>query len=298
MLKYYQYNASESALISDRNSLNKYFRKDLGWGKGYQSRAVFNLLIRAADHCKKGTVLDAGAGHQRYRPFFYDSLYLSQEHHEGIDFKGMGKIQYDLIGPIDSKIPLKDACVEGVVSTSVLEHLARPDIFCQEAYRVLKPGGKIFINVPFSMVEHEAPYDYNRPTRYAIRKWLSDGGFAGISVSPSSSCTEAICCALPVAAFHDVLKTDRGVFENLREVSAKNCSVWVKIPQYGRIFFATMAYVMTKLICDMLLLLIDRGPYKKALAPVGWIAEAKKPGSFHRSKTVQDRAEFLKKNAK
>jgi len=281
----------------NESELKKYFIKDLGWGwfRDYQSRKVFEFLVEASRFCENGVVLDAGAGHQRYRPFFDDSLYLSQEHEDGIKFKDMKNIQYDLLNPIDVKIPLKNDCIDGVLSTSVIEHLTRPDIFCNEAHRVLRPGGKLFINVPFSIIEHETPYDYNRPTRYALQKWLNDAGFKDIIINPSSSCTDTVCNVLPIAVYCDILKTNEGYQKNFVRVYRSSANPVIKLLEYIRILVAGAAYAVTKILCGILKLLVDRGPYDKALLPVGWIVVASKRGKHFRSKGQPRREEFLKK---
>ena len=71
----------------DDNFLKEYFIRDIKWGWDYQAKAVFKFLLKAADSCRNGVVLDAGAGTMRYKPFFTDSIYLSQEHFAGIKKK-------------------------------------------------------------------------------------------------------------------------------------------------------------------------------------------------------------------
>lgn len=83
------------------------FSKELGWGASIESRIIFDFLINAREFSKEKVILDAGAGHQRYKPFFDTSIYISQEHPAGIEFKKMQGIEYDLISPLDEIIPLK-----------------------------------------------------------------------------------------------------------------------------------------------------------------------------------------------
>jgi hypothetical protein len=42
-------------------------------------------------------MLDAGAGHQRFKEFFSDPIYVSLEHPAGIKHKSMEHLHYDLI---------------------------------------------------------------------------------------------------------------------------------------------------------------------------------------------------------
>jgi len=59
----------------------------------------------------------------------------------------------DIVGDIHA-IPLADASVDGVMCRSVLEHVERPADAIREMYRVLKPGGLAFIQVPSTYPYH------------------------------------------------------------------------------------------------------------------------------------------------
>jgi len=49
-----------------------------------------------------------------------------------------------------------------VTSVSVLEHVRHPEKVMQEIYRILKPGGIVYINVPFVFPFHADPDDFYR----------------------------------------------------------------------------------------------------------------------------------------
>jgi SAM-dependent methyltransferase len=172
---------------SDARELWEYFSGRLGWGALIHSRITFDFLMNARAFAAGRPVLDAGAGHQRYKPFFGNATYLSQEHPAGIEFKQMRGIRYDFISPIDERIPIADGAIACVINTSVIEHVRHPERFLKESHRVLCPGGRLYTHVPFAYCEHEQPYDFQRPTRYGLRAWLQDAGFTRISVLPSSN---------------------------------------------------------------------------------------------------------------
>jgi len=176
-------------MSTEERRLFSYFTETLGWEKVIHSRVSFDHLMNAREFSNKREILDAGAGHQRYRPFFQNSNYLTQEHPSGIDFKKMNSIQYDFISPIDQFIPLKDDSIACVINTSVLEHVRFPEAFLCEVHRVLLPGGRIYMSVPFSYLEHEQPYDFQRPTRYGLDAWLNDAGFRKKIILPASNST-------------------------------------------------------------------------------------------------------------
>jgi len=66
------------------------------------------------------------------------------------------------------KIPVKAESYDLVFCSQTLEHVPDPQLLLSELYRVLKPGGKLWLSVPFFYAEHEIPYDYYRYTRYGI----------------------------------------------------------------------------------------------------------------------------------
>jgi SAM-dependent methyltransferase len=71
----------------------------------------------------------------------------------------------DLIGDAHH-LPLRDASLDGVVLQMVLEHVAHPEQVLQEVYRVLKPGGRMYCEVPFLFPVHD---------RIDYRRWTPEG---------------------------------------------------------------------------------------------------------------------------
>ena len=48
----------------------------------------------------------------------------------------------------DKPLPFRDASVDGVLASHILEHLRSPIAFLEEVHRVLKPGGILVIGLP------------------------------------------------------------------------------------------------------------------------------------------------------
>jgi ubiquinone/menaquinone biosynthesis C-methylase UbiE len=72
------------------------------------------------------------------------------------------------------KLPFIDNCFDAIISHSVFEHLPNPFETAQELYRVLKPGGLIFIEVAFMQPLHAVPNHYFNMTLSGLRQVMSE----------------------------------------------------------------------------------------------------------------------------
>jgi SAM-dependent methyltransferase len=79
----------------------------------------------------------------------------------------------DLVCDI-SQLPFKNNSIDLIISIAVLEHVPDPKIIVEEIARVLKPGGKIYIYIPFIQGFHASPYDYQRYTISGIKHLFND----------------------------------------------------------------------------------------------------------------------------
>jgi SAM-dependent methyltransferase len=71
---------------------------------------------------------------------------------------------------------------DAVIGCSVFEHIKRPWLASAEIGKVLRPGGKVFVQTHFAFPVHAYPYDYWRFTREALESLFDpEAGF--------SSCT-------------------------------------------------------------------------------------------------------------
>jgi SAM-dependent methyltransferase len=99
---------------------------------------------------------------------------------------GSGKDSYDGYTNIDlgrypnvhivsslEKIPYKDSSVDLLVSNSVLEHIFDYKAVIDEIYRVLKPGGYLYLCVPSLCMRHH-DYDYHRWTMPGLLRLLNE----------------------------------------------------------------------------------------------------------------------------
>lgn len=76
--------------------------------------------------------------------------------------------EVDLQGDL-RHLPLQDKSVDTLVCTGVLEHISDPRQAVKEIYRVLKDGGRVFLETPFMQTVHASPDDYSRWTPNGLR---------------------------------------------------------------------------------------------------------------------------------
>ena len=98
---------------------------------------------------------------------------------------------------LNRPLPFAEASFDTVLLTDVLEHIARPEQLIAESARVLRPGGKVIVTVPFFYWIHEEPHDYYRYTEHALARFCDEAGLDVLSLEPYGGLPE-ICMDLMV----------------------------------------------------------------------------------------------------
>jgi SAM-dependent methyltransferase len=117
-----------------------------------------------------GEVLNAGAGHRDLR-----SLVPGRVHNQDIP-EGLHNEDIDILSPLH-EIPVEDGFFDAIVCNAVLEHVANPEQVMAEFARVCKPGGLLYLCVPFMQPEHLDPTDFQRYTRDGLKLLAERHGF-------------------------------------------------------------------------------------------------------------------------
>ncbi len=94
--------------------------------------------------------------------------------------------EVDLVANAE-QLPLPDGSVDGILCESLLEHVPHPEKIVAEMYRVLKPGGAMYIVIPFVYPFHACPNDFYRWSITGLREMLKAGEIEDIGVRAGAS---------------------------------------------------------------------------------------------------------------
>lgn len=139
----------------------------------------------------------------------------------------------DLIIDIRSMPEIRSASYECIFCSGVLEHVDFLEDAVSEMVRVLKPGGKLFLGVPFRQPIHLAPQDYWRFTEHGIKTLLHRNGMEIEDICPIDEEEQNFPAAYWVSAH----KTPDTATDNAKiEVAANSSLINIQhnIPHQGR----------------------------------------------------------------
>ena len=122
-------------------------------------------------------IVNVGGGRRRYGPNVIN-----------VDVEPLPEV--DLVG-VAERLPVADASCDAAILQAVLEHVRDARLTFLELHRVIKPGGSLFVEVPFMQGYHPAPGDFRRYTEQGLRAELEDYAFdvddSGVAVGPASA---------------------------------------------------------------------------------------------------------------
>lgn len=117
-----------------------------------------------------GRVLNAGAGDR-------DISHLVDGELVNLDIvEGLHSSNIDIFSPLHD-IPVEDGHFDAVLCNAVLEHVRNPHEAIAEFQRVTRPGGILYLVVPFMQPEHLDPTDFQRYTIDGLQELVRVHGF-------------------------------------------------------------------------------------------------------------------------
>ena len=138
------------------------------------------FLQQAASELPAGSkLLDVGAGDAPYREIFSHLDYVTCDW-ENTQYSPV--IPSDISGSADG-VPVPDESFDAILNTQVLEHVPEPGNVLAEFWRILRPGGRLWITAPLVWYLHEEPHDYYRYTPHGLRYLLEKAAFSKIEIT-------------------------------------------------------------------------------------------------------------------
>jgi len=92
-------------------------------------------------------------------------------------------------------LPFEAGSVDAAVCDNVLEHIRHPERVVSEMLRVLKPGGRVFVAVPFVIPYHSSPDDFYRWSEEGLRQMFAEFNETELKIQygPSAAFTMVLC---------------------------------------------------------------------------------------------------------
>lgn len=92
----------------------------------------------------------------------------------------------DIAADMNKLLPIASDVADTVVSLPVMEHLCEPHTMLNEAFRILKAGGGIVLQVLSQWWIQETPYEFYRYTPNGLKYIFDKVGFVDVVVEPQS----------------------------------------------------------------------------------------------------------------
>lgn len=151
--------------------------------KGRRNREIFSSMLTIGE--EQPVTLDIGSGISAGANIAgLSSSVLNGRIGLEIDYSPTAHVVGDA-----HKLPFLDGRIDGVMIQGVLEHVVDPVGIVSEIYRVLRPGGALYVDVPFLQHYHQDPEDYRRYTLQGLRQLFErfEEKDSGVSAGPSSA---------------------------------------------------------------------------------------------------------------
>jgi SAM-dependent methyltransferase len=161
------------------------------WHLAVDHQSAYDALKPMIQDHVRGLALDIGAGRLAWR----DLIAASAERYVATDaFETHPDIAF--VSDVQGNLPVADRTFDSAFCCSVLEHTQEPWKAFDEFYRVLKPGGKMVLSVPFLYYLHGQPSDYYRFTRYGVENLARKSGFEIVELADAGGLGHSVLQAL------------------------------------------------------------------------------------------------------
>ncbi len=189
-------------------SLVEFQRRDIVWTDRNLAKTPFHTAfwvhkriresVAAHAPLAHGVLLDVGCGLKPYKNIFapFVETYYGTEYNADSGYRGN---RADVASDA-AFMPFADECVDTILCTEVLEHVADPERVVGEFARILKPGGIIITTAPFFYPIHDE-YDFFRYTDKGIAAMMQRHGLKIEKIEPLSGTGLTIAVMLNIYLF-------------------------------------------------------------------------------------------------
>ena len=143
----------------------------LYWHLTCLRREIESVISQFVQKQSLSRVVDYGCGNMPYRPLFEPHV----QQYLGCDLDGNERIDRQL--KPDGSLPFDTDSADVVLSSQVLEHVADPARYLEEARRVLQPAGSLILSTHGVWKYHPDPTDFWRWTCDGLKAQVERAGF-------------------------------------------------------------------------------------------------------------------------
>lgn len=164
--------------------------KQVGVGSRLAADLVASLYEANLEKYCRGRLIDLGCGdvplYAAYKSLVTDVVCVDWQNtpHKSI--------YLDHECDLSRSLPFAAGVFDTIILSDVLEHVPEPEQLWREMARILAPGGKLLLNVPFYYCVHEAPHDYYRYTEFALRRFAALAGLEIVLLQPVGGSPEIL----------------------------------------------------------------------------------------------------------
>lgn len=142
-------------------------------------RPLYKALKSELEENYYNNVLDVGCGSKPYRALFRTKSYIGID----VEVSGHDHANSEIDEFFDGiNIPFPDNSFDLVFSSQVFEHVEHHEELLDEIHRVLAPGGKLILTIPFVWPEHEEPFDFRRYTSFGLTQFCEKHNLSTLKV--------------------------------------------------------------------------------------------------------------------
>lgn len=176
-----------------RKRLEKIYLHERGFGSG---RKFIEKLVDAVG--ENGVFLDIGCGEGALRRVLSPgATYIGLDRYAGEksgEYEGWS-MRPNVVGDAHC-LPFRSEAFTAVALMHVLEHVREPHLVFREIQRLLVPGGRLFVDVPFMYQLHHQPNDYFRYTPHSLQHMAEAVGLEVEEILPSGGYFRFIAYAM------------------------------------------------------------------------------------------------------